>query len=114
MGKYKCRVCLAWKNTPDIVLFEMKDRLKNEKQIMHKHLLTHANDDTPKLSFDPQNLDFVGRRNGSISGTEYPRDWFEYETTNSENFRCRHCGKNNGGEFAVGICEPCSDELVYS
>ena len=26
-------------------------------------------------------------------------------------FKCRLCGKNNGGEFAVGICEPCSDEV---
>ncbi len=27
-------------------------------------------------------------------------------------FICRLCGKNNGGEFAVGICEPCSVEVT--
>jgi len=27
-------------------------------------------------------------------------------------FICRRCGKNNGGEFAVGICEPCSDTVL--
>jgi len=27
----------------------------------------------------------------------------------TKEFKCRLCGKNNGGEFAVGICEPCSD-----
>lgn len=24
-------------------------------------------------------------------------------------FKCRICGKNNGGEFAVGVCEPCAN-----
>jgi len=26
-----------------------------------------------------------------------------------EEFICRLCGKNNGGEFAVGICELCAN-----
>jgi len=27
-------------------------------------------------------------------------------------FICRLCNKNNGGEFAVGICEPCSMDAL--
>lgn len=29
-------------------------------------------------------------------------------TKKSKKFVCRICGKNNGGEFAIGVCEPCS------
>jgi len=27
-------------------------------------------------------------------------------------FKCSQCGKNNGGEFASGVCEPCADILL--
>lgn len=42
---------------------------------------------------------------------------FIYPTPHSNSmkskiFICRLCGKNNGGEFAVGICEPCSDTVL--
>ena len=99
MGKYKCQIC------QEIVFTDESINDSDFRQNKHRHILTHTKLGLSKglvsLSFDEDHK-------------HYPDDWYDYITTNSSKFRCKNCGKNNGGEFSVGICESCADELVYS
>ena len=104
MGKYKCQIC------QEVVFTDESINDSDFRQNKHRHILTHTGG-SPITGYKIEGL-------VSLSFDEdhkhYPDDWYDYITTNSSKFRCKMCGKNNGGEFAVGICELCSDEVAYS